>query len=69
MTALNTVGELAAKVGAPLHRIEYILTSRDIRPAARVGNYRMFDERGVEQVRHELRRIDRERGRHVPAAG
>lgn len=56
-----TVGEISRRLGAPQHRIEYIVRSRDIRPVSRAGNIRVFDESAVQFIASELRRIDQER--------
>ena len=56
-----TIGEIARRLGVPHHRIEHLIQSRDLRPVARAGNARVFDEATVEYLRAELRRIDHER--------
>lgn len=59
--AAPTVGEIARRLGEPLHRIEYVIRSRQIQPAARAGNARIFTDADVDHIRSELRRIDEER--------
>ncbi len=58
---LSTVGEIARRLGEPLHRIEYVIRSRNIQPAARAGNARIFSDSDVTYMASELRRIDEER--------
>lgn len=56
-----TVGEIARRLQAPLHRVEYVIRSRSIQPASRAGNARVFSEADVDHIAGELRRIDEER--------
>lgn len=60
--ALLTVGEIARRLQEPVHRVEYMLRTRDqLRPVGRAGNVRVFNEADLEFIRSELRRIDEER--------
>ena len=59
---LLTVGRLADELGVHLHRVQYILASRQhIAPTALAGNIRLFDLKAKAQVRHELNAIDARR--------
>lgn len=50
-----TVGRIAEIESEPVHRIEYVLrTNPHIRPRARAGRLRIFDEHGLQQIRDEL---------------
>ncbi len=60
--AVPTVGEIVRRLSEPLHRIEYVIRARDIRPVGWAGNARIFSEADVDYIRSELRRIDEERG-------
>lgn len=60
-----TVGEIAKRLGEPLHRVEYIIRARDIQPTGRAGNARVFADADVDRIAGELRRIDSERGAFV----
>ena len=60
--AVPTVGEIARRVGKPLHRVEYVIRARQIRPIGRAGNARVFAEVDVARIGGELDRIDRDRG-------
>jgi hypothetical protein len=55
---LPTVGEIARQLGEPIHRIEYVLRTRDIRPSGVAGNCRVYAEEDVERIAAELQRID-----------
>jgi hypothetical protein len=56
---LNTVGVLAQKLNQPVHRIVYVLRTRQhIRPAAVAGRSRLYPELAVAQLRYELNCID-----------
>ena len=57
-----TVGEIARRIGKPVHRIEYVIRSRGIQPSGRAGNARVFTDADVERIASELRRIDAEKG-------
>lgn len=61
-TRMPTVGEIARRSRAPIHRVEYVIRSRRIQPAGRAGNCRVFSEAAVDRIASELRRIDAERG-------
>jgi hypothetical protein len=58
---LLTVGEIARRLDQPIHRVEYVLRSRNVAPAGWAGNSRVFVESDVAFVAAELRRIDDER--------
>ena len=58
---MPTVGEIARRLGEPVHRIEYVIDSRGISPCGRAGNARVFSESAVSRIAGELRRIDEER--------
>ncbi len=58
---LHTTGRIAGKLGVPLHRITYIIASRDIEPAAFAGRLRLYDRDAVAIIRHELNAIDARR--------
>jgi DNA-binding transcriptional MerR regulator len=57
-----TVGEIARRYGVPVHRVEYVIRSRNIRPSGRAGNCRIFREEDVERIASHLRHIDRQKG-------
>ena len=59
---LTTAGVIAFELGEPLHRVLHVLrTRRHIRPAARAGTLRLYDQQAVAMVRHELNTIDARR--------
>jgi hypothetical protein len=48
---------LAEDLGQPLHRVLYVLRSRQhIRPAAMAGRLRLYDRDALEAIRVELAR-------------
>lgn len=61
-----TIGEIARRLGAPIHRIEYIISSRSLKATLRAGHIRVFSEADVTYIEQILRRIAAERlgGRH-----
>lgn len=56
---LFTIGEIARRLGCQPSRIDYAIRSRNIEPAGRVGNLRVFSEANVEHIASELKRIRR----------
>jgi len=59
---LRTPGIIAAEIGQPLARVQYILRTRShIRHVATAGRLRLYDREAVAQVRHELNAIDARR--------
>lgn len=56
-----TIGEIARRLSAPIHRIEYVVSSRGLQPTMRAGNARVFSESDLQFIGSVLRRIDAER--------
>lgn len=65
-TPMLTVGEIARRLGVPVHRVLYVIRSRAIRPACRAGNARVFSGADAAFIKHEIARMTREaeEGRH-----
>ena len=60
---LRTPGVIASEIGVPLHRVIYVLRTRDyIVPAARAGRLRLYNSQAVAMIRHALAGIDARRG-------
>jgi hypothetical protein len=59
---MPTVGEIARRLGYPVHRVEYIIRSRQIHAAGRAGICRVFAEGDVARIAAELASIDRRIG-------
>ena len=59
--SMPTVGEIARRLGVPLHRVEYVICSRRLHPCSRAGHARVFTEADVDHIASELRRIERDR--------
>jgi hypothetical protein len=55
---MPTVGEIARRLDEPVHRIEYILRTRDIRPSGMAGHCRVYTEEDIERIAAELQCID-----------
>ena len=49
-----TVGRIAQITGEPVHRIDYIVRTRNIQPRARAGRLRVFDSAGLAAIKREL---------------
>ena len=56
-----TVGEIARRLGVPVHRVEYVILTRGIEAQGRAGNARIFSAGDVKRIDAELRRIEAER--------
>jgi len=61
-----TVGEIARRLGCPLHRVEYLIRSRHIRPASRAGLLRVFSPEDMRRIASDLNRMDSKREACVP---
>ena len=59
--AAPTIGAIAKRYRVPLHRVEYVIRARGIRPASLAGNVRVFSEDDVDRIGNELRRIQSDR--------
>jgi hypothetical protein len=55
---MTTIGEIARRLGEPIHRIAYVIRARRISPCGWAGNARVFPEETVDLVAYELQRID-----------
>lgn len=66
-----TVGAIARRLGQPVHRIEYVIRSRGVRPAGWAGHARVFRESDLAFIATELRSIAAARGEEstVPPGG
>lgn len=58
---LPTVGVIARGERVPLHRVEYVISSRGIQPEGMAGNARVFSDAAVARIKSELQRIDDDR--------
>jgi len=58
---LLTVGVIARRLNAPLHRIEYVIASRGITPIGRAGQAYVYNEAAAQRIASELNRIDADR--------
>ena len=61
---LWTAGRIAEHLGVAVHRVQYIVSSRRIRPAARAARLRLFDRDAVDRIADELHAIDARRPRN-----
>jgi hypothetical protein len=60
-----TVGEIARRLSVPIHRVEYVVRSRNLTGIGRVGNLRVFSESDVGYIASELARINSKRERRA----
>lgn len=66
---LVTTGVIASELGVPIHRVQRVLQTRRIPPAAYAGNVRLFTRHTIARVRYELTAIDARRCRQEVARG
>ena len=59
--SVPTVGEIARRLAVPLHRVEYVIRSRNLHPCGLAGHARLFSEADVTRIAGELRRMDDDR--------
>jgi len=55
--SIPTIGEIARRLGIPIHRVEYVIRARGIRPCGWAGNARVFSEEDVNRIAAEISRI------------
>ena len=61
---LTTAGVIAETLGVSLTRVQYVLRTRPhIKPRARAGVFRLYDNPAIAMVRHELTAIESRRYR------
>ena len=58
---LLTVGEIARRSQTKVHRVEYIIRSRNIQPLGWAGHARVFSDASYTHIENEIRRMDAER--------
>lgn len=56
--SLSSVGEIAAALGVPVHRVTYAIRSRKIRESFRAGGVRLFDAAASQRIADALRIAD-----------
>ena len=61
LQSLSTTGAIARRAGEPIHRVQYVVRTRHIKPVAVAGNLRVFSEAQVQRIESELRRIAADR--------
>lgn len=54
-TKLLTVGLIAKQLNLPIHKVLYLITSRNIRPIQRAGSLRVFSEDTIDILRAEMK--------------
>jgi hypothetical protein len=66
---IESVGQIAARLRIPIHRVLYVVRSRGIRPAVRVGSADGYDAEAVTRIEHEIARIAEARDTERPGGG
>ena len=57
----RTAGWIAMELLVPIHRVQYIIRTRGIRPIAKAGNTGIYDREAVARIRHEINAIEARR--------
>lgn len=65
MPKLMTIGSVARRLGQPEYRVDYATRTRGIQPAARAGQYRLFDDDAVEKIERAINDMTVQRARHA----
>ena len=58
---LLTIGEIARRLQIKVHRVEYVIRSRNIQPIGWAGHARVFSDASLDHITSALRRMDAER--------
>jgi DNA-binding transcriptional MerR regulator len=53
-----TLGVMSSRLNIPIHRVEYLVRARDIKPVSRAGRFRVFDEQAIETLRQEVSQME-----------
>ncbi len=56
--SLPTVGEIARRLQAPVHKIIYVIRSRNIAACGRAGIANVYSEADIAHIASELKRIE-----------
>jgi len=59
--SLLTTGVIATRLKVPVHRIEYVVRTRNIEPCSKAGSAYVFTEDDVERIARILHQIDSEK--------
>jgi DNA-binding transcriptional MerR regulator len=62
LSSALTVGEIARLTNEPIHRIEYLIRSRNIQPVQRAGNLRVFSADDLAILKKEIKQINLRKG-------
>jgi hypothetical protein len=55
---MSSLGEIARRFNRPLHRVEYVVRTRNIEPLIAAGGRNFYSEASAQRIESELRRID-----------
>lgn len=58
---ISSLGEIARSLNEPLHRVDYVVRTRNIEPLIVAGGRNFYSEASVQRIKSELRRIDQQR--------
>jgi hypothetical protein len=57
-----SLGEIARRLDVPIHRVEYVIRTRSVKPTLIAGGRHFYSEGSVQRIGSEIKRIDKERG-------
>ena len=63
---LLTVGKLAEMTRLPVHKVQYVLRSREIHEVQRAGNARVFSAGTVDAIREAVQGMEARKGNCAP---
>jgi hypothetical protein len=58
LAMLATVGEIARRFDVPIHRIEFVIRTREIQAIGRAGHAWVYGETGVQAIGRALQEIE-----------
>jgi len=58
-----SLGDIARRLDKSIHRVDYVIRSREILPALVVGGRRFYNEAAVQRIAGEIQRIEAEKAR------
>lgn len=66
---LFTIGDIARKLDVPQHRIAYLIQRNKAKESFRLGNRRVFTEKDMANIAHELNQQNHSAGRPPSSKG
>ncbi len=59
---IASLGEISRQLHVPIHRVEYVVRTRNIEPTLIAGGRHFYSESSIQRIGNEIKRIDQDRG-------